>query len=168
MPRGEQSLAAQTDKYGSICCGQDCRWPQHTTQSHVCFLTPNLLQLYYILGRKFKLVVVIFCMLISVVTLVVLQPDSEFARAYSEGVHKSKYWEYVYEDSMNLIAKLPEIAAMIYRKNYKGGQYISPDPKLDWAANLSHMMGECHMHHTCLLLMCVLDVCTTAQLIHAT
>eukprot|EP00877_Chromochloris_zofingiensis_P012101 jgi/Chrzof1/7144/Cz02g12210.t1 len=73
--------------------------------------------------------------------ILALQPDSEFARAYSEGVHKSKYWEYVYEDSMNLIAKLPEIAAMIYRKNYKGGQYISPDPKLDWAANLSHMMG---------------------------
>ena len=26
---------------------------------------------------------------------------------------------------------------------YYNGKYISPDPKLDWAANLSHMMGEC-------------------------
>jgi hypothetical protein len=27
------------------------------------------------------------------------------------------------------------------RRTYKGGKYISPDPNLDWAANLSHMMG---------------------------
>jgi citrate (Si)-synthase len=27
------------------------------------------------------------------------------------------------------------------RRTYKGGDYISPDPNLDWAANLSHMMG---------------------------
>ena len=56
-------------------------------------------------------------------------------------MHKSKLWEYFYEDSMNLIAKLPALAAMIYRKSYKGGKYIDADPKLDWAANLSHMMG---------------------------
>jgi citrate synthase len=42
---------------------------------------------------------------------------------------------------MDLIAKLPEVAAMIYRRTYRGGDYIKPDPKLDWAANLSHMMG---------------------------
>lgn len=29
----------------------------------------------------------------------------------------------------------------IYRRTYKGGKYIAPDSKLDWAANLSHMMG---------------------------
>lgn len=27
------------------------------------------------------------------------------------------------------------------RRTYKGGQYIAADPNLDWAANLSHMMG---------------------------
>ena len=70
-----------------------------------------------------------------------LQPASEFARAYSEGIGKTKYWEPVYEDSLNLIAKLPAIAARIYRNTYKGGDVIAPDPKLDWAGNLSHMMG---------------------------
>ncbi|KAL6762311.1 citrate synthase [Haematococcus lacustris] len=70
-----------------------------------------------------------------------LQVDSKFAAAYAAGVHKSKYWEAVYEDSLDLIAKLPEIAAMIYRHTYKGDDYIAPDPSLDWAANLSHMMG---------------------------
>ena len=28
------------------------------------------------------------------------------------------------------------------RNTYKGGNLIAADPKLDWAANLSHMMGE--------------------------
>lgn len=58
------------------------------------------------------------------------------------GVHKAKYWETTYEDSMDLIAKLPQVAAMIYRKEFKGGDFIEPHPKLDWAANLSYMMGE--------------------------
>lgn len=44
-----------------------------------------------------------------------LQSESKFAQAYSNGVHKSTYWEYTYEDSMNLLAKLPTIAAMIYK-----------------------------------------------------
>jgi len=44
-----------------------------------------------------------------------LQPTSKFAEAYSAGIHKTKYWEPIYEDSLNLIAKLPAIAAHIYR-----------------------------------------------------
>lgn len=42
---------------------------------------------------------------------------------------KKDYWEYAYEDSMNLIARLPRIAAYIYRKKYKGDVHIEPDPK---------------------------------------
>ncbi|PRW60618.1 citrate synthase [Chlorella sorokiniana] len=70
-----------------------------------------------------------------------LQVDSKFAADYRAGIHKSKYWEPVFEDSINLIAKLPTIAAAIYRNTYKGGKLIEADPNLDWAANLSHMMG---------------------------
>ena len=44
-----------------------------------------------------------------------LQPTSVFAEAYSSGINKAKYWEPIYEDSLNLIAKLPAIAAHIYR-----------------------------------------------------
>lgn len=71
------------------------------------------------------------------------QPDSVFSKAYADGLHKSKYWEPTFEDSLNLIAKLPEIAAHIYRKSYCGGTHIPPDPSLDWGANLAHMMGGC-------------------------
>jgi citrate synthase len=42
---------------------------------------------------------------------------------------------------MNLIARLPRVAAYIYRKKYRNDEHIEPDHKLDWAANLAHMMG---------------------------
>lgn len=58
------------------------------------------------------------------------------------GIHKTKYWEPVYEDSMNLLGKLPGIAATIYNNTYKGGKQIPMDPNLDWAANLAVMMGQ--------------------------
>lgn len=69
------------------------------------------------------------------------QPASQFAAAYARGVPKTKYWEYAYEDSMDLIAKLPSVAAHIYRATYHGGKHIGFKQDLDWAANLSHMMG---------------------------
>lgn len=70
-----------------------------------------------------------------------LQKESQFAKAYSEGISKKEQWAYVYEDVMSLIAKLPRIAAYIYRRKYKGGDHIQPDGMLDWAANFSHMLG---------------------------
>ncbi|XP_031638239.1 probable citrate synthase 2, mitochondrial [Contarinia nasturtii] len=71
-----------------------------------------------------------------------LNHDSKFAKAYGAGVHKSKYWESTYEDSMDLIAKLPVIAATIYRNTYKDGKGIgSIDPNLDWSANYTRMLG---------------------------
>lgn len=55
---------------------------------------------------------------------------------------------------MDLIAKLPQIAAMIYRKEFKGGDFIEPHPQLDWAANLSYMMGGCLCLRLSALVMC--------------
>ncbi len=46
-----------------------------------------------------------------------LQTSSKYAKAYADGIHKSKYWDPTYEDSMDLIAKLPEIAAIVSSKN---------------------------------------------------
>ncbi len=50
-----------------------------------------------------------------------LQSESKFAKAYAKGIHKNDYWEYVYEDSVDLIAKLPTIAASIYRHSFHDG-----------------------------------------------
>ena len=70
-----------------------------------------------------------------------LQKDSKFAAAYTEGVSKLDYWKYTMEDVMDLIAKLPSLAAYIYRRKYHNNVHIAPDKTLDWAGNLAHMMG---------------------------
>ncbi|XP_058021910.1 citrate synthase, mitochondrial [Ahaetulla prasina] len=71
-----------------------------------------------------------------------LNSESTFARAYSEGISRTKYWEFIYEDSMDLIAKLPCIAAKIYRNLYREGSSIGAiDPALDWSYNFTNMLG---------------------------
>lgn len=57
------------------------------------------------------------------------------------GLPKSEHWEVAYEDCLDLIAKLPVLAATIYRNVYHGGSRSEPDTRLDWAANMAAMMG---------------------------
>ncbi|MFM6959433.1 MAG: citrate (Si)-synthase, eukaryotic, partial [Schleiferiaceae bacterium] len=76
-----------------------------------------------------------------VVGIMALRTETEFGKAYARGISKSAYWEYTYEDAMNLIARLPRVAAYIYRRTYKNSEHIEPDPKLDWAGNFAHMLG---------------------------
>ena len=73
--------------------------------------------------------------------IMALRTESEFQRAYFDGIHKSKYWEPTYEDALNLIARLPRVAAYIYRRKYHNGDHIAPDKNLDWAGNFAHMLG---------------------------
>jgi citrate synthase len=70
-----------------------------------------------------------------------MEKESVFAKEYKKGISKMDYWDPTYEDAMNLLAKLPEIGAYIYRKKFKGGDIIAPDPNLDFGANFAHMMG---------------------------
>jgi len=71
-----------------------------------------------------------------------LQGESQFTRNYDEGIHKSKYWEPMLEDSLNLSAKLPAIAAFIYNLKYKkNGDMAKPDNTLDWSSNFTHLMS---------------------------
>ncbi|KAL2482048.1 Citrate synthase 4 [Forsythia ovata] len=71
-----------------------------------------------------------------------LQVQSEFQKAYDRKViHKSKYWEPTFEDSLNLIAQIPVVAAYVYRRIYKNGQVIPMDDCLDYAGNFAHMLG---------------------------
>lgn len=70
-----------------------------------------------------------------------LQRESIFAKEYAKGINKKDHWAFIYEDTMNLIARLPRVAAYIYRRKYKGGDHIQPDGMLDWAGNFAHMLG---------------------------
>jgi citrate synthase len=72
-----------------------------------------------------------------------MQHDSVFARRYREGMKKSEYWEATLEDAMVILARLPLLAAYVYRRSYKGQRHVAPAPRArDWAANLAHMMGH--------------------------
>jgi citrate synthase len=73
--------------------------------------------------------------------ILTLQKDSVFAQKYREGISKMEYWDPMFEDVMNLLAKLPAIASYIYRKSYKNNEHIPADPNLDWGGNFAHMIG---------------------------
>ncbi|KAK2988056.1 hypothetical protein RJ640_001997 [Escallonia rubra] len=70
-----------------------------------------------------------------------LQVQSEFQKAYEKGIHKSKYWEPTYEDSLTLIAQLPVVASYVYRRIYKNDEHIPMDDSLDYGGNFAHMLG---------------------------
>ncbi|MCF8363221.1 MAG: citrate (Si)-synthase [Prolixibacteraceae bacterium] len=74
--------------------------------------------------------------------ILALATESLFQKAYRSGIAKQYYWDFIYDDVMNLIAKLPRIAAYIYRRNFYNGDHIEPNRRLDWAGNLAHMMGH--------------------------
>jgi citrate synthase len=70
-----------------------------------------------------------------------LQPGSQFTRRYHEGMKKDEYWLPMLEDSLDLTAKLPVLAAYIYNLKYRSGEVPKIDPKLDMGANFARMIG---------------------------
>lgn len=78
-------------------------------------------------------------MLSSLVTA--LTNESKFRKEYDKGMKRDLYWEYTLEDSLDLIAKMPGIAAAIYRIRTSKGDIIKSNPKLDWGADYAHMLG---------------------------
>ncbi|MEY4886107.1 MAG: hypothetical protein RL151_1416, partial [Bacteroidota bacterium] len=76
-----------------------------------------------------------------VVGIMALQIESSFAKKYAQGMSKKDYWEATFDDSLDLIARLPRIAAYIYRRKYRNGDHIQPNGLLDWSGTFAHMMG---------------------------
>jgi citrate synthase len=76
-----------------------------------------------------------------VIAIMALQTESKFAEKYREGMNKKDYWGVLFDDAMDLIARLPRVAAYIYRRKYKDEDHIHPNGLLDWAGNFAHMLG---------------------------
>ncbi|KAN0072584.1 Citrate synthase-like protein [Elaphomyces granulatus] len=70
-----------------------------------------------------------------------LEHESSFSKAYAKGLNKKDYWQYTFEDSMDLIAKLPTIAARIYRNIFKDGKVAPVQKDKDYAFNLANQLG---------------------------
>lgn len=71
-----------------------------------------------------------------------LNPQSQFVEAYTKGARRADYWKYSYEDSMNLIAMLPTVAAAIYSNVFRDGEGSREvNYEEDWSGNFCRMLG---------------------------
>lgn len=73
--------------------------------------------------------------------ILVMERESVFRQQYTEGMKKTDYWMPALEDSLNLIARLPGLAAGVYRMRFKKGNRIPYKKDLDWAGNYARMLG---------------------------
>eukprot|EP00040_Diaphanoeca_grandis_P004254 m.27788 g.27788 ORF g.27788 m.27788 type:complete len:465 (+) comp15809_c0_seq1:70-1464(+) len=73
--------------------------------------------------------------------VVACNSESLFAKEYAAGIPKTDYWMPTYEDSMNLIAKLPTIAAMIYKNVFKDGVVPAIQLDQDYSFNYANQLG---------------------------
>jgi citrate synthase len=80
-------------------------------------------------------------MTMFVAGIMALQTESNFTKRYATGMNKKDYWDAAFDDAMDVIARLPRVAAYIYRRKYKNNDHIHPNGLLDWAGNLAHMLG---------------------------
>ncbi len=70
-----------------------------------------------------------------------MQRESVFNLKYQRGMDKMDYWDSTYEDSFNLISKLPIIGAYIYNKLYRNNKNVYQDPTLDFGGNFASMIN---------------------------
>jgi len=73
--------------------------------------------------------------------ILVLERESVFRKRYSEGIAKTDYWESTLEDSLNLLAKLPELAAGVYRIRFNKGELIRPEKHRDMGGRFAEALG---------------------------
>lgn len=73
--------------------------------------------------------------------VIALEHESTFSKAYAKGMPKTEYWSHAFEDSMDLIAKLPTIAARIYRNVYKDGKVPAVHKDKDYSYNFANQLG---------------------------
>lgn len=75
-----------------------------------------------------------------IVGVLALQTESVFAKQYASGMNKKDYWSAAFEDSMNCIARVPGVAAYVYRRKYgKRPQAVAAGT--DWSARFAQELG---------------------------
>ena len=79
------------------------------------------------------------CMLDT--AILAMQRESKFVKAYNAGMPKTDYWLPTLEDSLDLLARIPGIAAGVYRMRFKKGPRIAPKAGLTWSQNYARMLG---------------------------
>lgn len=75
--------------------------------------------------------------------LAALNQYSIFAKEYEKGtIGKNDYWDYLYEDVINLIAYLPRLTGQIYSNITNDGKPLGEfTEKVDWSHNIAALLG---------------------------
>jgi citrate synthase len=79
------------------------------------------------------------CMLDT--AILVMERESRFRKEYTAGLPKEDYWKPTLEDALTLLARLPAVAAGIYRMRFHHGRPISPKTDLGWTGSFAHLLG---------------------------
>ncbi len=73
--------------------------------------------------------------------ILTMEPTSQFAAAYREGISRYDLWEYMFEDVLNLLGRLPKIAAYIYGRMQGKKPDLTVNYDDDWAGNFANWLG---------------------------
>ncbi|RPI73660.1 MAG: citrate (Si)-synthase, partial [Ignavibacteriales bacterium] len=73
--------------------------------------------------------------------ILAMQRESVFAKEYDKGLKKEDYWKPTLEDALNIVARIPAVAAAVYRLRFDKGEIIEPDNEMDNAGDYVHMLG---------------------------
>jgi len=73
--------------------------------------------------------------------ILIMNRESVFHSWYDKGMKREDYWLAMLGDTLNILAKIPVIAAGIYRIRYNHGSVMHWTHGLDYAANYANMLG---------------------------
>ncbi|HNO76933.1 MAG TPA: citrate (Si)-synthase [Phycisphaerae bacterium] len=73
--------------------------------------------------------------------ILVMERESVFRQWYDKGMRKEDYWIPMLGDALNILARMPVIAAGVYRIRYEKGSVKTWTHGLDWGANFANMLG---------------------------
>jgi len=73
--------------------------------------------------------------------VLIMHRQSVFHNWYHKGIKREDYWRATLGDALNILAKIPVIAAGIYRIRYNQGSIMHWTHGLDYAANYANMLG---------------------------
>ncbi len=74
--------------------------------------------------------------------ILVMQKESVFHKEYDAGLKKEDYWKPTLEDALDIVAKLPGVAAGIYRMRFNKGELIPEIAGSDLSGDYVHMLGK--------------------------
>jgi citrate synthase len=73
--------------------------------------------------------------------ILVMEKESVFRQRYDAGMKKDEYWKATLEDALDIVARLPAVAAGVYRMRFGKGPRLASNPALDWGADYAQMLG---------------------------